>query len=557
MKAAIMVLLILGAQFAQAPVAHATDAALLTPPPSWQGRFEPMPRIDRGNVDVVTDTRLNELRARIAAALTSSTPAAPATDLIDALGELCAMYDAMGTRTSAQTCYENLRRVDPDEFRWPYQQAWMDLRSGRHEEALALLDQAAALRDDYPPLTLRRGEALYGLDRLDEATAALLPARDEPGLSARASYFLGQIALLRRDFAKARELFEHTLELAPQADAVHYPLAQTLRQLGDIEAAKAHLARRGKDLPEAADRYAQAVATAASGAKAHFYQGMQAKERSDLAAATEAFATGLALDPDNQAARISYARLLYLNGNPDGAREQLQRLVNDDHPSPLAAFLLGLLHDGDHDEDAAADLYRQALLSDPEMPGARHFLGQLLYRRGDYAGALPHLRFAADSDENNLPARILAWAARYRRGEPPATLIAELLAARDAQPREPTLRYALIRLLAVHGDAQEALTMANALVADLPSIPALKAALGAAQAANGDTDGAIGSFNAAAGAASWSGLPGWAGQLEHERDAVAAGQRLTDAWPTTDPLFQARPTDIERPFNAYPAGAAY
>lgn len=538
-------------------IVNAADAALITPPSAWQEHFEPMPRIDRSNLDPATDKRLNELRERIGTALAASKPAQPAADLIAALGDLCAMYDDMGTRTSAQTCYENLRRADPDEFRWPYQQAWMELRSGRDQEALTLLDAAARLRDDYPPLTLRRGEALYGLNRLDAATDALLPASKEPGLSARADYFLGQIALLRREYGKARDLFQHALQRAPQADAVHYPLAQTLRQLGELDAAKAQLAKRGKGLPKATDRYAQAVATAASGANAHFYRGMKAKEEVDLSTAAKEFATGLKLDPANRAARISYARLLYLNGDAVGARAQLQRVLDGDHPAPLAAFLLGLLYEGEHDEDKAAQRYRQALHTDPEMPGAHYFLGQLLYRRGDYAAALPHLRFAADADDDNLSARLLSWATRYRQGEAPPSLIRELRAALDTRPRDPTLRYALARLLAVHGDPGEALTIANALVADLPMIPALKAALGAAQAANGDTDAAIQSFNTAAEAATWLGQLAWAGQLVSERDIAASGGTLTDAWPLTDPLFQARPSDIEQAFKAYPAGAAY
>lgn len=528
------------------------DALLLAPPAAWDGLITPMPPIDRSNLDNASIRHLDELRERVDRALAGGeTPA-----LLEPLSELCATYQAIGTRRSAETCYQNLRRIDPDEFRWAYQYAWMALRSGRDEDALALFDAAGKLRSDYPPLTLRRGEALYGLSRLDEAKAAFEVAANEPGLRARSQYFLGQIALLRRDYAQARDHFQQALTLAPDADAIHYPLAQSLRNLGERDAARTHLAQKGNQLPKATDQYAESIATAASGAKAHFYAGMKALQADDLQKALNEFDTGLRLDPDNRAAGISHARILFLSGDETGARQQLRKVLDSGHPAPLAAFLLGLLHDANGDDEIAIGLYRRALQIDSEMPGAHHFLGQLLYRKGRFEAASPHLKRAADANQNNFAAQLLSWAARYQVGEAPNALIAELSHAHQQSPGNPMLAYALIRLLAVHGDAQRALELARSAIAVAP-IPPLQAALGAALVANGQTQEAVQAITVAVDAATQAGNTAWAAQLSAERSRAGSGPRPVTAWSADDPLFQGRIADPVAPFRDYPAGAAY
>ena len=47
------------------------------------------------------------------------------------------------------------------------------------------------------------------------------------------------------------------------------------------------------------------------------------QEPSAVHESVEAFEAGLEIDPDNRAARISYARALYLSGRPAAAREAL------------------------------------------------------------------------------------------------------------------------------------------------------------------------------------------------------------------------------------------
>ncbi|MCB1733602.1 MAG: tetratricopeptide repeat protein [Gammaproteobacteria bacterium] len=532
--------------------AFAADDPLSALPERWQRHMSALPPIDRSNLDTATTRRLDELRHQIGKILADG----ETRTLIEPMSELCAVYQAIGTRRSAETCYQNLRRLDPDEFRWAYQYAWMALRSGRDDDALNLLDEAAKLRSDYPPLTLRRGEALYGLNRLVEAETAFRSALHEPGLRARSQYFLGQIALLAHDYEQARDHFQDALSLAPEAAAIHYPLAQALRALGDNEAARAQLALKGTGLPNATDQFAESVATAASGAKAHFHAGMKALEANDPEQAVSEFETGLTLDPENRAARISYARMLFLSGHESESRVQLQHILASGHPVPLAAFLLGVLHDAKGDDALATDLYRRALQIDPDMAGAHHFLGQLLYRSGDYRAASPHLKYAADADQNNFPAQLLSWVARYRVGEAPDTLIAELSAIHESAPGNPMLGYALVRLLSVHGKPERALALARALV-DKAAFAPLQAALGAALAANAQPQEAARALTIAHDAAAKSGQTRWAAHLDQERKRALQGLLPEFAWPADDPLFEGQKADPVRPFRDYPAGAAY
>jgi predicted Zn-dependent protease len=230
----------------------------------------------------------------------------------------------------AELAFGNARALDPNAIQWAYYAAHLALEQGEPEQALRLLAAAAQIDPEYPTLPLRRGEALLGLSRLAEARAAYVQALETPELRAAALYGLAQIDLLERDWAAAAARYGEVLSLQPGADAAQYPLGQALVRLGRREEARSHLDRRGVTKPTYADPLVDELRSLQTGASFHFEEALVAVKRLDYAAAATAFAAGLAEDPANARARVSYARALWLSGRPDEALQVLNKGVARD-----------------------------------------------------------------------------------------------------------------------------------------------------------------------------------------------------------------------------------
>lgn len=98
-------------------------------------------------------------------------------------GRLALAYDANGFADAAMVTYAQAAALDPDEFLWPYQLAFLHAESGEPERALDSLARALAIDASYRPAWLQRGAWLLDVNRHEDAEAAyrqlLLDARDD------------------------------------------------------------------------------------------------------------------------------------------------------------------------------------------------------------------------------------------------------------------------------------------------------------------------------------------------------------------------------------------
>jgi hypothetical protein len=117
------------------------------------------------------------------------------------------------------------------------------------------------------------------------------------------------------------------LELAPEANSIHYPLAMSLRAAGKQELAKQHLKQYGKRELDINDTLVNALDALKDPADRHFVAAMTAVLRKEYANAIAEFEQGLEYEPENAAARTSYARVLYLHGDKEKSREQLEQVI--------------------------------------------------------------------------------------------------------------------------------------------------------------------------------------------------------------------------------------
>jgi len=505
--------LILLAQLA-GPVAIAEDN-VSSLPGNWAGKLlpVPVPNLEGQSADI--QSGLDETRNAVNAALQK--PDVSAAELAVAYGELGGLYQASFLRQSAEACFQNAQRLEPENFRWAYYAAWLADQTGQTELALTRYQHARSLKSDYPPLTLRMADVWADLNETDKAEAAYREVVDVPGLEAPALFGLGQIALLRRDYASAIDDFSKALQFDPAATRIHYPLGQALHAVKRDAEAKEHLAQRGDRLPAVKDPLVEELEAMRNSASRYFTRAMKAIQDRDYEAAATAFAKGLETEPDNATARVSYARTLYMSDRKTEARQALEQAV-------------ALQPDNSH------------------------------WREGDYPDAARHYAAAIADDPRNVPARLLYLDTLDKTGAPEEQLKAVLEAGVQQSPEQPLFTLRLIVLLATSqdkgtGDPQQALRLAREL-AEQQAIPPAREALALASAATGDFKQAAEIQQQIVTLAMWS-WPGEADRLSRNLAAYREGKMPAAADLPGAPPVQAPPTSGEGPFRDYPAPRPY
>jgi tetratricopeptide (TPR) repeat protein len=527
-------------------------------PGAWAGKLLPVPVPNLEGQAADIRSGLDETRAAVNAALLK--PDVSAAELAYAYGELGGLYQASFLRQSAEPCFQNAERLEPENFRWAYYAAWLADQTGQAELALTRYQRARSLKTDYPALTLRMADIWSDLNETDKAAAAYREVVGVQGLEAAALFGLGQIALLRRDYTDAIDDFSKALQYDPAATRIHYPLAQALHAVKREAEAKQHLALRGDRLPAVKDPLVEELDAMRNSASRYFTKAMKAIQDRDYKAAAAAFAQGLETEPDNAAARVSYARALYLSDRKTEARQALERSVALQPDNTLGLFLLGVLSDEEGDVAGAESYYKRVLEHEPGHGGAHFFLANHYWRNGDYPDAARHYAAAIADDPRNVPARLLYLDVLDKTGAPEAQLKEILNAGVQQSPEQSLFTLRLIVLLATSqekeiSNPQEALRLARDLAERQP-IPPVREALAMAYAATGDFKQAADIQQQVVSVAVWS-WPGETDRLSRVLSAYKEGKMPASNDLPGAPPMQAPPTSGEGPFRDYPAPRPY
>lgn len=535
-----------------------TCDALAELPAVWQIQLQALPEADLSGAEPYARKVIEKQREEVARLLEEG--AAARAELAEAYGRLGALYQVYHLPSAAQLGYQNAISLAPDVFRWTYYAAYLASRNGRHAEAIDYYLQARELQPDYLALNLRLGESLLELNRLDEAAKALRTAAETPGLKAMALYLLAQIDLLQRRNTQAKARLQEVLSLDPQANRAHYPLARALRALGENEEARRQLGLQGKRLPQVDDSLIHELERLDQGAQRFFAEGLRASRREDFSAASQAFGQGLEIEPDNLNARVSYARALFLAGEPEQAGQQLETVLRQQPDHILALFLSAILLEEQDDADQATVRYRQVLQQIPDHYGAHYCLANRFYQVGDFTRAAEHYASALASQPEIPPARLYRLLAQKQSGEMDAEIHTRLDTLIAAHPEQLILRYLRIRLLVLSKDPQvrdleQARQEVNALVQEafIPPHVELQALVAAS----------LGHFEQAAELQQQV-LPGlsWLDPVVYrEGEAVLAAYRRAllpeQVWYRDDRLLLPPKTDARLLFREYPSAVPY
>lgn len=145
-----------------------------------------------------------------------------------------------------------------------------------------------------------------------------------------------------------------------------------------------------KVVPFAPRARARAAQNAAKSAEEWFERACDLEER-DPAAAVEAYARALALDPGHAGALLNVGRLHHSIGSFAAAEAAYRDALAVDEVRGLAAFNLGVLLEDQGREDEAVAAYEDACAARPPCVDAHFNVARLYERAGDRQAALRHL----------------------------------------------------------------------------------------------------------------------------------------------------------------------
>jgi tetratricopeptide (TPR) repeat protein len=321
----------------------------------------------------------------------------------------------------------------------------------------------------------------------------------------RAYTNLGSALAQSGDFAEAVEVFEKALLLEPNNLAAHMNLGLALRDKGDLEAALTHLR-----LGAAADE---------GNAGIHYELAQTLRQRGDLPEAIAAFERALAIDPELREGYYGLGLALKQQAasrrTPSSSGTSATSPADDLYTRAESAVAQG-------DLNVAREHLTEALRLDENHPDARNLLGFILGQQGDLSSALAHLERAIalrpESAASHYNLGVALW---YSRSKERA--LTELRESVRLDPSAGASHAFLGTALRENGDLTGARVSLQRAIALLPPTAAVYIDLGITYLRAGDSDKALGQFEAGLNLPSSSvPAPDWEGAVAALRGALTA-----------------------------------
>ncbi len=359
----------------------------------------PLPLPDLSTMGDAARERLELLQDRIADLKTSASDA----NLAETYGTLGKYYIAHHLNDAAEVAFLNAALLAPDDFRWAYYRGFVYQMVGKLELEREAFERALELRSDDLPSHLRLAELHLALGENEEAYRRFQLAVELRPTEAAAHSGLGRAASALERHQEAVEHFEKALELKPQGTIVHYQLALAYRRLGDMEAARAHLAQRGDGEVGYADPLMSAI---------------EPLKKEDVVEAVLEMAATPEEHDDRGVAIFAGAYLAELSQAVDQIHDAIEALTRDatglessSEPAARNRLIRARLHFAaasvrleNGDLGGVQKEVEAALALEPDMVGATLMLGYVLERTGDLEAAIERYSTAIEIDPDNTNA---------------------------------------------------------------------------------------------------------------------------------------------------------
>ncbi len=339
------------------------------------------------------------------------------------------------------------------------QRARGELRLRRTDQAQRLLERLLA---GNPSGRLRLEASLeLAAARLDAGQPAeALKALPGPGASARADFLRGLALAATGDNSGAAAAFGSVI-------------AEELREAALANAAVCEARAGTKDSPSLAALMKE-FPNGAMLPRVRLAMALERAGKGDPAAASQLEDLAASQDPASGYAALALAEWSYAAGERDKADLQLRRVSSDADPDRQAALAVFLADTGDSSSVAAVEAAAFKFLNEhpdsPSEPNVRMKLGEVLYRKGDFAGARMQFESLArkyPGTPSEEPALFLAGQSASRMLSPVAAdealLLFEEVAAMNGT-FAPKARFEQAVLQAAKGRPEEALVILDRVV---------------------------------------------------------------------------------------------
>ena len=170
-------------------------------------------------------------------------------DVAESYAELGMIYEANTLWPEARSAYAAALELEPAPTWWRLHLAIANRTAGDLQESLRLLRGLAAGHPDLAPVQQRLGEALAESGELAGAASAYSRVIELAPQMPEGYHGLGEVRLLQRDYAAARELLQRAVALDRAYRAPRYALGLAYRGLGMLDEAQREMAAGIDALP--------------------------------------------------------------------------------------------------------------------------------------------------------------------------------------------------------------------------------------------------------------------------------------------------------------------
>jgi tetratricopeptide (TPR) repeat protein len=361
-----------------------------------------------------------------------------------AWGRLGTVLKAFDFKPQALHCLAEAERLDPEEPRWPYLQAYLQSEASP-VVTLGKLRRTVELCGNDPPVArLRLARLLAEMGRLADAEEELERLRSAPTDAGPIELLLAQIQQARGHWEEAMTLARVATQSSYTARSAWTLLASLQRRLGNVAEADRSSRQAAEASPDATwpDPFEEEVLVWRTDSRS-----LSDRAQSYLLAGRADKAWPLVMQlsakyPDFPETWLLLGRAQYLQKNPKAAEQSLRRFLEMDPESVNGQFQLGMSLMALNRHGEAVEVFRHATTLKEDFGPAFFNLGFALAKSGQPREAIPAFQQAIRHNPDRVDSYILLADLHLQMGErAEAIRLADLAQLLDpADRRLPELR---------------------------------------------------------------------------------------------------------------------
>lgn len=377
-------------------------------------------------------------------------------DTISDLVRLGQLYHGNGYLNKAIEIYDLLLRLDPGNPRVPHLLAFILAGYGRLEVALPLWEQVIDLAPDYLPARVRLADALFKLNRFEEAKSAYEAVLSADPKNPYGLVGLARLAINEEDYLRARGFLIEAAGESQNRIGVDL-LVTVFEKLGEDDKA-AYLRGQAKAMgtfTDIADPWLTRLLNACYDSYQLVSGGGFAAFSGDLDRGVELLNRALLFDPDNATAWFSLADIRARQGNTAAAMAAYRKVIERDPLRADAWLKLSELQRESGHVELADKTLTEGLARRPDSPALNLAWGDRLQETGQLRLAEQYVARSLEERPNEAPgyismAGILFAQGRLEEGE------AQLLKALEYEPGNPIVILMMAKIKITLGDREAA-----------------------------------------------------------------------------------------------------